>query len=60
MISCSDDCVTEMLPKLIMNCDHDQLMCALQTTTFQCVVTGTAQEITWKVGLEFIAVWTVQ
>ena len=44
--------VTGTLPEL--SCDHDQLTCALQTITCQCVVAGTVQEIIWKVGSEFI------
>ena len=45
--------VTGMLPEL--HCNHSQLTCALQTITCQCVVTGTGQQIIWKLDMEPIA-----
>ena len=45
--------VTGMLPEL--SCDHDQLTCALQTITCQCVVTETVHGITWRLGSKLIA-----
>ena len=41
--------VTGMLPEL--QCIHNQLTCALQTITYQCVVTGTTQFISWKLDM---------
>ena len=47
--------VTGMLPEL--NCDYDQLTCALQTITCQCVVAETVHGITWMLGSETIALF---
>ena len=45
--------VSGMLPEL--QCDQGQLVCPSQNITCQCVVTGTAQTITWRLGLILIA-----
>ena len=49
--------VTGMLPQL--QCNHNQLTCALQTIICQCVVTGTGQFITWKLDMKLIAQFDV-
>ena len=43
-----------ILPEL--QCNHDHLVCPLQTITCQCVVTGVLQSIFWEINSEIIAV----
>ena len=45
--------VSGMLPEL--QCDQGKLACPLQNITCQCVVTGTAQTIAWRLGSKLIA-----
>ena len=45
--------VSGMLPEL--QCDQEQPVCPSQNITCQCVVTGTAQTITWRLGSKVIA-----
>ena len=45
--------VTGLLPEL--DCHHNQLTCAFQIITCQCVVTETVHGITWTLGSKLIA-----